>query len=186
VEVSVRNDVLAFILLAGLGCAGAAPEPAPGAQEVPATWPEMPQAADERKLLAFHDKIWELIGLSPGGARELNGIVLTLKRNIKYNENRKSRLEAHIIPGEIPRQAKTREEFFENHRNRFKLLGISVGTQSELFEAMERVWSGLHDPQAAPEDRRRAERIQELMLPPLPPCQNDGILEFRKSMFTDK
>jgi len=173
----MRTGLAALMILAGC-TAGPAP--------TPSTWPEGPLEEDERKLLGMHDRLWDLIGLSKNGARELNELVLKLRRNIKYNENRRSELEKLIIPGTVTGQSDTRDRYIESHRKRFQLLGISNATQEELFTAMERVWKDLHDPSAPPEALARAERIQELMRPWLPPCQDDRILEFRKSALRER
>lgn len=158
-----------LLLLLASGCSGT----------TSSTWPDGPLADDERELMELHDGIWKLIGLSTPAARELNGIVLRLRRSIRFDENRRGELEKFVIPGTLVGQSPTRERFIENHRNRFRLLGISETTQKELFAAMDRVWTALHDPSAPAEERKRAERIRALMVPSLPPCQDDKIIEYR-------
>lgn len=151
-----------------------------------ATWPEGPLREDEQKLLKMHDRIWELIGLSPAGALELNTLVLKLGRNIKEDPKRRRELDGLLNPGAATGSAGTYERYFETHRKRFQLLGISEGTQAELFTAMKRVWSDLHDPAASPAALARAEKIQQLMRPWLPPCQDDRILDYRKGVLKER
>ncbi len=166
-----------FVLLFLAGCSST---------PTPASWPEGPLREDEQKLLKMHDRIWDLIGLSPAAARELNTLVLRLGRNIKEDPKRKRELDGLLNPGASTGSAGTYERYFENHRRRFQLLGIGEGTQAELFTAMKRVWNDLHDPAAPPGALARAERIQQLMRPWLPPCQDDRILEYRKSVLRER
>lgn len=169
------KGVVALLFLAGCRTAPA-----------PATWPEGPLQEHERKLLTMHDRIWNLIGLSPGSARELNTLVLKLGRNIKEDPKRRGELDRLLNPGGSTGPSGTYERYVEAHRKRFQLLGISEGTQAELFTAMMRVWKDLHDPGAAPEAIARAEQIQQLMRPWLPPCQDDRILEYRKGVLKER
>jgi hypothetical protein len=170
------NPRTCFAILVVLAGCSSAPPP------TPPTWPAGAIQDPERKLLELHDRLWNLIGLSGPAALELNTLVLKLDRNIQGDEDRKKELGRLIMPGRGDGHAPTHDRYVENHRKRFALLGISESTQKELFAAMENVWRDLHQPGASSEALERAELIQDLMRPGLPPCQDDRILEYRKSV----
>lgn len=130
-------------------------------------------------LVEKHSEIWELMGLSPGAARELNRIVVDLRKRLAGA--RRAR-DARSEPQPEVKRAEhelTREEFLERHRQRFAALGVTVSTQAELLDAAAFTWRATHDGSVPPGELEVAETIREMMLAMggPPPCCDDSVLE---------
>lgn len=133
-----------------------------------------PSKEDEenQKLVQMHTDIWKMMGLSQAAQDELNRFVLTVNQGIQKNRGG-----AAIEPKRDPNwQKQTHEQYVQKHKERFTKLGISEATQKELFQAMDFVWSALHDPNVPEKDKELAKKIQDMMKQ-LPKCCDDSIFE---------
>lgn len=157
------------------------------AQPSPAAAPEakaMPAASVDRRnkdLLKQHTEIWGLMGLSKKAQDELNGIVVSVNKQIAKNKAEHPDECARVADVKRADHPLNHEEYVANHKKRFDFLKISEPTQKELFGAAEFVWGALHAPDASKkytaEQKKTAGILRDMMkkMNGPPPCCDDNI-----------
>jgi hypothetical protein len=157
------------------------------AQPSPASAPEAktapPANVEQRNkdLLKQHTEIWGLMGLSKKAQDELNGIVVSVNKQIAKNKAEHPGECAKVADVKRADHPLNREEYVANHKKRFDFLKISEPTQKELFGAADFVWGALHAPDASKkytaEQQKTAGIIRDMMkkMNGPPPCCDDNI-----------
>ena len=145
----------------------------------------MTLAERNEELIAKHDEIWTLMGLSARVGHELNAVVLCVNAQMSANRDRNPEVYDRVFKDSKRTASVSREEYLSDHLRRWTLLRLSDEAQFELRQAAEFCWTALHDADLAlsAPDREKAQMIRRLMkeLGGPPPCCDDQIFEKAKA-----